>query len=138
MTAGRGVDVYAHANPFFVRAVRGHPGRAEVLDIGCWNGTLGREIMQECDAVVDGTGVNAGAPDQGIQDRSPEIRRMPVLQCAVTLPARGPHGVDDICVQVSPPHGCGREPSRSARHPPLLLKLIKINSRVAPSRALDS
>lgn len=54
MTAGRGVDVYAHANPFFVRAVRGHPGRAEVLDIGCWNGTLGREIMQECDAVVDG------------------------------------------------------------------------------------
>src|SRR5690348_18355715 len=54
MTAGRGVDVYAHANPFFGRAVGGHPGRAEVLDIGCWNGTLGREIMQECDAVVDG------------------------------------------------------------------------------------
>ena len=54
MTAVNSVDVYAHANPFFVRAVRLHPGRAEVLDVGCWNGTLGRALMQGCDVVVDG------------------------------------------------------------------------------------
>ncbi|MBF6025870.1 class I SAM-dependent methyltransferase [Lysobacter niastensis] len=49
-----GVDVYAHANPVFVRAVRAHPGRAEVLDVGCWNGTLGRMLVQESQAIVDG------------------------------------------------------------------------------------
>lgn len=54
MTSGHGVDAYAHANPFFVRAVRAHQGRAEVLDVGCWNGTLGRVLLRECGATVDG------------------------------------------------------------------------------------
>lgn len=54
MTTDAGVDVYAHANPVFVRAVRAHPGQAEVLDVGCWNGTLGRVLVRECNAIVDG------------------------------------------------------------------------------------
>ncbi|WP_242165746.1 class I SAM-dependent methyltransferase [Lysobacter sp. M15] len=48
------VDVYAHANPVFVRAVREHGGRPEVLDVGCWNGTLGLTLMRDANVVVDG------------------------------------------------------------------------------------
>lgn len=54
MTSEHGMDVYAHANPVFVHAVRAHQALAEVLDIGCWNGTLGRVLVRECGAVVDG------------------------------------------------------------------------------------
>lgn len=48
------VDVYAHANPVFVRVVRAHGGRPEVLDVGCWNGTLGRTLVRDANAIVDG------------------------------------------------------------------------------------
>lgn len=48
------VDVYAHANPIFVRAVRAHGGQPEVLDVGCWNGTLGRVLIRDANAIVDG------------------------------------------------------------------------------------
>ncbi|QNP41328.1 class I SAM-dependent methyltransferase [Lysobacter solisilvae (ex Woo and Kim 2020)] len=48
------VDVYAHANPVFVRTVRAHGGRPEVLDVGCWNGTLGRALIRDANATVDG------------------------------------------------------------------------------------
>ncbi|HKU19329.1 MAG TPA: class I SAM-dependent methyltransferase [Candidatus Saccharimonadales bacterium] len=54
MTRNTVVDVYAHANPFFVRAVRAHPGQAEVLDVGCWNGTLGRLLIRESNVIIDG------------------------------------------------------------------------------------
>lgn len=54
MTAKVGVDVYAHANPMFVRAVCAHGARPDVLDVGCWNGTLGRVLARDCDAIVDG------------------------------------------------------------------------------------
>ena len=48
------VDVYAHANPVFVRAVRAHGGQPVVLDVGCWNGTLGRVLIRDANAIVDG------------------------------------------------------------------------------------
>lgn len=54
MIENTSADVYAHANPFFVRAVRAYPGRPEVLDVGCWNGTLGRVLMRESNALIDG------------------------------------------------------------------------------------
>ncbi|HEY0661558.1 MAG TPA: methyltransferase domain-containing protein [Lysobacter sp.] len=47
-------DVYSHANPLFVRAVAAHGGHPEVLDVGCWNGTLGRTLIRDADAIVDG------------------------------------------------------------------------------------
>lgn len=49
-----GSDVYAHANPFFVREVAKHRSVAMVLDVGCWNGTLGATLIRDCGAVVDG------------------------------------------------------------------------------------
>ena len=54
MSAGAPHDVYAHANPVFVRAVAAHRGAAVVLDAGCWNGTLGRVLIRDCGATVDG------------------------------------------------------------------------------------
>lgn len=47
-------DVYAHANPVFVREVSAHGSAPIVLDVGCWNGTLGRTLIRECGAIVDG------------------------------------------------------------------------------------
>lgn len=47
-------DAYAHANPFFVEKIAAFSGSAVVLDVGCWNGTLGRTLIRRCDAVVDG------------------------------------------------------------------------------------
>lgn len=47
-------DVYSHANPVFVRAVSARGGRPEVLDVGCWNGTLGRTLIHDANAIVDG------------------------------------------------------------------------------------
>lgn len=48
------VDVYAHANPVFVRVVQAHGERPQVLDVGCWNGTLGRTLVRDANAIVDG------------------------------------------------------------------------------------
>lgn len=47
-------DVYSHANPVFVRAVAAHGDAPTVLDVGCWNGTLGHALVCECGAIVDG------------------------------------------------------------------------------------
>lgn len=47
-------DVYSHANPVFVREVATHGGMSVVLDVGCWNGTLGCVLIRDCGAIVDG------------------------------------------------------------------------------------
>jgi 2-polyprenyl-3-methyl-5-hydroxy-6-metoxy-1,4-benzoquinol methylase len=47
-------DVYAHANPIFVREVLAHGAVPTVLDVGCWNGTLGLVLIRDCGAIVDG------------------------------------------------------------------------------------
>jgi len=47
-------DFYAHANPLFVKEVTARDGTPSVLDVGCWNGTLGRALIHGAGAVVDG------------------------------------------------------------------------------------
>jgi 2-polyprenyl-3-methyl-5-hydroxy-6-metoxy-1,4-benzoquinol methylase len=48
-------DAYTHANPFFVKAVRESPtAKPVILDVGCWNGTLGRALASTRDLIVDG------------------------------------------------------------------------------------
>lgn len=47
-------DHYTHANRVFVQAVRSHGGCPEVLDVGCWNGTLGSVLKEDLDVIVDG------------------------------------------------------------------------------------
>lgn len=48
-------DYYAHANAVFVDVVvAGHHAAPRILDVGCWNGTLGRQLISRCGAVVDG------------------------------------------------------------------------------------
>ncbi len=76
MTGEQGVDVYAHANPVFVRAVRVYPAPAEVLDVGCWNGTLGRELVRECGAIVDGVERDAA---QAQRAREAGYRRVDIV-----------------------------------------------------------
>lgn len=70
------VDVYAHANPLFVRAVRAHGGRPEVLDVGCWNGTLGRVLIRDANATVDGIERDA---EQAQHARENGYRRVDVV-----------------------------------------------------------
>jgi SAM-dependent methyltransferase len=53
-------DHYAHANPHFVEAVARHDRGPLVLDVGCWNGTLGRVLIERCGAIVDGVERDAG------------------------------------------------------------------------------
>ena len=78
-----GVDVYAHANPVFVRAVRAHGGRPEVLDVGCWNGTLGQVLAKECNAIVDGIERD---PVQAQQARAAGYRRVDVADLDRDIP----------------------------------------------------
>lgn len=80
----RGIDVYAHANPFFVRAVRAHSKRVEVLDVGCWNGTLGRVLMCERNVVVDGIERDAV---QANEARASGYRRVDVADLDHGVPA---------------------------------------------------
>lgn len=47
-------EAYSHANPAFVREIAAFGGAPVVLDVGCWNGTLGRRLISECSAIVDG------------------------------------------------------------------------------------
>lgn len=68
-------DVYAHANPMFVRAVAAHGRAPVVLDIGCWNGTLGRVLIRDCGATVDGIERD---PAQAAQARAQGYRRVDV------------------------------------------------------------
>lgn len=84
MTHNVGVDVYAHANPVFVRAVRAHKGRAEVLDVGCWNGTLGRVLVREISAIVDGIERDAM---QANHARAAGYRRVDVADLDRGIPA---------------------------------------------------
>jgi len=84
MTHDAGVDVYAHANPVFVRAVCAHVGQAEVLDVGCWNGTLGRVLEQECNAIVDGIERDATQADHA---RAAGYRRVDVADLDRGVPA---------------------------------------------------
>lgn len=78
------VDVYAHANPVFVRAVHAHAERAEVLDVGCWNGTLGRVLVRECNAIVDGIERDATQADLA---RAAGYRRVDVADLDRGVPA---------------------------------------------------
>lgn len=78
-----GVDVYAHANPVFVRAVCAQGGRPEVLDVGCWNGTLGRKLIRDCNAVVDGIERDA---TQAQQAREGGYRRVDVADLDREVP----------------------------------------------------
>ncbi|MCC8362498.1 methyltransferase domain-containing protein [Lysobacter sp. A6] len=84
MTRDAGVDVYAHANPVFVRAVRAHAGQPEVLDVGCWNGTLGRVLVREANAIVDGIERDA---TQAQQARAAGYRRVDVADLDDGVPA---------------------------------------------------
>lgn len=86
MTKDLGADVYAHANPFFVRAVRGYPGQAAVLDVGCWNGTLGRVLMREGDVVVDGIEREAERANDAL---AAGYRRVDVADLDRGVPAAG-------------------------------------------------
>ncbi|TLX20896.1 class I SAM-dependent methyltransferase [Thermomonas fusca] len=58
--------VYEHANPLFVRAVSRHSKVPVILDVGCWNGTLGRELIRSCGAVVDGIERDAMQAEQAL------------------------------------------------------------------------
>jgi 2-polyprenyl-3-methyl-5-hydroxy-6-metoxy-1,4-benzoquinol methylase len=84
MTHEPDIDVYAHANPFFVRAVRAHAGRAEVLDVGCWNGSLGRVLVREANAIVDGIERD---PRQAEQALAAGYRRVDVADLDRDIPA---------------------------------------------------
>jgi len=84
MTIDSRVDVYAHANPMFVRAIRAHAGRAEVLDVGCWNGTLGSALVRDYGAVVDGIERDAV---QAQRARDAGYRRVDVADLDKEIPA---------------------------------------------------
>jgi 2-polyprenyl-3-methyl-5-hydroxy-6-metoxy-1,4-benzoquinol methylase len=84
MTHEPDIDVYAHANPLFVRAVRAHAGRAEVLDVGCWNGSLGRVLVREANAIVDGIERD---PRQAEQALAAGYRRVDVADLDRDIPA---------------------------------------------------
>jgi len=62
-------DVYSHANPIFVREIVSRGAMPVVLDVGCWNGTLGRTLIRECGAngyrVVDVADLDREMPDAG-------------------------------------------------------------------------
>lgn len=47
-------SLYSHANPYFVRAVKAFGRPAEVLDVGCWDGTLGKVLIEATGSSVDG------------------------------------------------------------------------------------
>ena len=83
MTHQPDIDVYAHANPFFVRAVRAQAGRAEVLDVGCWNGSLGRVLVREANAIVDGIERDARQAEQA---RAAGYRRVDVADLDRDIP----------------------------------------------------
>lgn len=62
MTTEINTDYYAYANPNFLKSVAEYCGAtgktAKVLDVGCWNGSLGRALMAACDVIVDGIEVS--------------------------------------------------------------------------------
>lgn len=92
MSAG-GHDVYAHANPVFVRAVGAQGGAPLVLDVGCWNGTLGRTLIRECGAVVDGIERDA---EQAATALNNGYRAVEVIDLDRELPAESDRRYDFI------------------------------------------
>ncbi|MEW9624244.1 class I SAM-dependent methyltransferase [Rhodanobacter geophilus] len=93
MTREAITDVYAHANPVFVRAVRAHTAQAEVLDVGCWNGTLGRVLMRESQAIVDGIERDA---TQAEAARAAGYRRVDVVDLDDGVPPAGGRTYDFV------------------------------------------
>lgn len=85
-------DVYAHANPVFVREVAQLEGVPVVLDVGCWNGTLGKVLMRECRAVVDGI---EREPTQAQRARDNGYRHVLLADLDADLPASA-IGVYDV------------------------------------------
>lgn len=79
-------DVYAHANPFFLRAVMAREGPVEVLDVGCWNGTLGGALMALTGAAVDGIERDA---EQAAQAQASGYRRVLVADLDRGVPDTG-------------------------------------------------
>lgn len=85
--------VYEHANPLFVHAVRQHGNAPTVLDVGCWNGALGRELIQSCGAVVDGIERDAMQAEYAL---SAGYRRVEVIDLNEPLDYLVPQGYDFI------------------------------------------
>lgn len=86
-------DVYAHANPIFVREIAAHGDSPVVLDVGCWNGTLGRTLIRDCGAIVDGIERD---PDQAQAARAIGYRNVDVADLDREVPDAGGRQYDFI------------------------------------------
>lgn len=86
-------DFYAHANPLFVREVAAHGGTPVILDVGCWNGALGRALIQGCGAVVDGIERDA---EQAEKARANGYRVVDVVDLNLGIPDAGDRTYDFI------------------------------------------
>lgn len=86
-------DVYSHANPIFVREVASHGSMPIVLDVGCWNGTLGRTLIRECGAIVDGIERDA---DQAATARAIGYRVVDIADLDSKIPEAGERSYDFI------------------------------------------
>lgn len=76
-------DVYAHANPIFLRAVTQRGGVPVVLDVGCWNGSFGRLLLRNCDAIVDGIECDA---DQAAIAQAAGYREVEIIDLNGPIP----------------------------------------------------
>ncbi len=85
--------VYEHANPLFVRAVLRHGKAPVVLDVGCWNGVLGRKLIRSCGAIVDGMERDPGRADEA---RAAGYRRVDVIDLNGPLTDAGNRDYDFI------------------------------------------
>lgn len=85
-------DAYAHANPYFVDAVRAR-GKGVILDVGCWNGSLGRALREVGDVVVDGIERD---PLQAQRARDAGYRRVDVADLDREIPTGSEEGYDFI------------------------------------------
>lgn len=86
-------DVYSHANPIFVREIVSRGAMPVVLDVGCWNGTLGRTLIRECGAIVDGIERDA---DQAVTARANGYRVVDVADLDREMPDAGGRSYDFI------------------------------------------
>lgn len=75
---------YAHANPFFIRAVASHGAPAEILDVGCWNGTLGKALIAATGSTVDGIERD---PEQAAVAEAAGYRRVAVANLDLEIPS---------------------------------------------------
>lgn len=86
-------DVYSHANPIFVREVVSSGSAPSVLDVGCWNGTLGRTLIRECGAIVDGIERDA---NQAATARASGYRVVDIADLDKEIPDAGGRSYDFI------------------------------------------